>query len=49
MNISLGTDHGGVELRSKLAQFLKDEGHEVIDHGAFTEDSVDYPDFAKLV
>ena len=49
MNISLGTDHGGVELRAKVADYLKQEGHEVLDHGAFTEDSVDYPDYAKRV
>ena len=49
MNISLGTDHGGVDLREKVATYLKQEGHNVIDHGAFTADSVDYPDFAKLV
>ena len=49
MNISLGTDHGGVDLREKVATFLKQEGHNVIDHGAFTEDSVDYPDFAYAV
>ena len=49
MNISLGTDHGGVDLREKVAAYLKQEGHEVLDHGAFTEESVDYPDYAKLV
>lgn len=49
MNISVGTDHGGVDLREKVATYLKQAGHEVIDHGAFTEDSVDYPDYAKQV
>lgn len=49
MNISLGTDHGGVELREKLAAYLKQEGHEVLDHGAFNNDSVDYPDYAQKV
>ncbi|QXD22410.1 ribose 5-phosphate isomerase B [Opitutia bacterium ISCC 51] len=49
MNISLGTDHGGVDLREKVAAYLKEEGHTVLDHGAFNEDSVDYPDYAKLV
>jgi ribose 5-phosphate isomerase B len=49
MNISIGTDHGGVELWANLVDFLKQEGHEVIDHGAFTSDSVDYPDYAHLV
>ncbi|MDB2499688.1 MAG: ribose 5-phosphate isomerase B [Opitutales bacterium] len=49
MNISLGTDHGGVDLREKVATYLKEGGHTVLDHGAFNEDSVDYPDYAKLV
>ena len=49
MKISLGTDHGGVDLREKVAAYLKEEGHEVLDHGAFNEESVDYPDYAKLV
>jgi RpiB/LacA/LacB family sugar-phosphate isomerase len=49
MRISLGTDHGGVELRASVAEFLQNEGHEVVDHGAFTTESVDYPDYAQLV
>ncbi len=49
MKISVGTDHGGIDLRQKIVTFLKNEGHEVIDHGAFDESSVDYPDYAMLV
>jgi len=49
MKISIGTDHGGIELRSQIAEYLKNEGHEVLDHGAFTEESVDYPDYAQKV
>ncbi|MDA0348756.1 MAG: ribose 5-phosphate isomerase B [Verrucomicrobia bacterium] len=49
MKISVGTDHGGVEIRQKIVDFLKSEGHEVNDHGAFNEQSVDYPDYAQLV
>ena len=49
MKISVGTDHGGVELRAKLVDFLKLEGHEVIDHGAYDQQSVDYPDYAQRV
>ena len=49
MNISIGTDHGGIDLRANIVDFLKQEGHQVIDHGAFTEASVDYPDYAQLV
>ncbi|MCZ6673367.1 MAG: ribose 5-phosphate isomerase B [Verrucomicrobia bacterium] len=49
MKISVGTDHGGVDLREKLVSFLKDEGHEVLDHGTFDRQSVDYPDYAQKV
>ena len=49
MKISVGTDNGGVEIRQKIVDFLKTEGMEVIDHGAFDETSVDYPDYAQMV
>lgn len=49
MKISIGADHGGVELRTALVQWLESEGHTVTDHGTFTEDSVDYPDYAAMV
>jgi ribose 5-phosphate isomerase B len=49
MKISVGTDHGGVEIRQKIVDFLKKDGHEVNDHGAFNEQSVDYPDYAQKV
>ena len=47
MIISLGADHGGFELKNRLSEFLRSEGHEVIDNGTNSPDSVDYPDFAK--
>jgi len=49
MIISLGMDHGGLPLREAIIKYLKQNHHEVIDHGTFTPDSVDYPDFAQLV
>ena len=49
MIISVGADHGGFELKDKLAAFLREEGYEVIDNGTNSPDSVDYPDFAKSV
>ncbi len=49
MIISVGADHGGFELKKKIVSFLKNSGYEVIDNGTFSSDSVDYPDFAKLV
>lgn len=49
MKISIGADHGGFELKTQLVKFLKDSGHTVIDNGTNSADSVDYPDYAKLV
>ena len=46
MRIGIATDHGGFDLKEKLAARLRDAGHEVIDFGAHKltpED--DYPDF----
>ncbi len=47
--VALGTDHGGVELKNTLKAFLQENGCEVIDVGAHTTDSVDYPDIALQV
>ncbi|MCL7489532.1 MAG: ribose 5-phosphate isomerase B [Desulfobulbaceae bacterium] len=49
MKIAIASDHGGYELRKLVASYLQDNGHEVVDHGCYSHDSVDYPDFAKLV
>lgn len=49
MIISAGADHGGFELKDKLAAFLRQKGVTVIDNGTNSPDSVDYPDYAKAV
>ncbi|MBO4698769.1 ribose 5-phosphate isomerase B [bacterium] len=49
MIISAGADHGGFELKDKLAGFLRQKGVTVIDNGTNSPDSVDYPDYAKAV
>ena len=46
MHIGIAADHGGFELKRKLAVALRAAGHEIIDFGAYDlvpED--DYPDF----
>lgn len=44
--IYLATDHAGFELKEKIKEFLKKEGYEVEDCGAFRFDKDDdYPDF----
>jgi len=47
--IAIGGDHAGFEYKSELIKRLQEEGHEVEDFGAFSDDSVDYPDFAHPV
>ena len=45
MKIALGGDHAGYYYKKALIKMLEKEGHEVKDFGAFSEESVDYPDF----
>jgi ribose 5-phosphate isomerase B len=49
MNIAIGSDHRGVKIKARLVQSLSTGGFEVHDAGTHSEDSVDYPDFAKEV
>ncbi len=46
MKIFIGTDHAGYVLKERLVEFLRSQGHEVVDKGAFEYDEHDdYPDF----
>lgn len=47
MKIAFGNDHAGLSMRGALLDELRARGHEVVDVGAQTTDSVDYPDFAE--
>jgi ribose 5-phosphate isomerase B len=49
MKIAIGNDHAGPDYKFAIVDFLKELGHEVINHGTDTLDSVDYPDFANPV
>lgn len=49
MQIFLGADHGGYELKDLIAAHLKLNGHTIIDLGTNSADSVDYPEFGHLV
>ena len=49
MRIALGADHGGVDLKDILTARLRDAGHTVSDLGTHGVESVDYPDFGRLV
>jgi len=43
--ISIGCDHAGFAYKELLREHLLSQGFEMIDHGTFSADSVDYPDF----
>jgi ribose 5-phosphate isomerase B len=49
MKISIGNDHAGPEYKKAIVDFLKQKGHEIVNHGTDTFDSVDYPDFGHPV
>ena len=43
MKIAVGADHAGVTLKTELAAYLAELGHEVIDVGTRNTDRTDYP------
>lgn len=49
MKIAIGSDHGGIHLKEHIKKYLQEKGIEVVDHGTFSEESCDYPDFAAKV
>lgn len=49
MKIAIGADHGGFDLKEIIKEYAVQLGHKVVDVGCDSNDSVDYPDFAKSV
>ncbi len=49
MRIAIASDHAAVLLKTVLADWLRDQGHEVLDLGTDGNASVDYPDFGRAV
>lgn len=47
--IAIGADHGGFRLKEKIAFRLREWGHDVVDCGTDSTESVDYPEFARAV
>lgn len=45
MKISIGSDHAGFDYKQRIVAYLRDAGHEVIDHGTTSSESTDYPLF----
>lgn len=49
MQVALGSDHAGFELKKILNGYLQHNGHLVLDVGTYSADPVDYPDYAEAV
>lgn len=46
MKIAVACDHGGLNLKREIIEFIKKSGHEPLDFGTDGFGSCDYPDFA---
>ncbi len=47
--IAIGCDHGGFVLKQEIIKFLESAGYEYEDFGTYSEESCDYPVYAKKV
>ena len=47
--IGIGSDHGGYALKQAVIKHLEEKGHAVKDYGCYSEESCDYPVYAKAV
>lgn len=49
MRIALGADHAGFEYKDRIAQILRNQGHEILDFGTHDATPVDYPQYGYAV
>jgi ribose 5-phosphate isomerase B len=49
MKIPIASDHAGFEAKTKIISKLQEMGYKVEDFGPFTDERVDYPDYAVKV
>jgi ribose 5-phosphate isomerase B len=49
VKIAIGCDHGGFQLKEEIVVLLKKMGHEVVNLGTNSNESVNYPDYAEAV
>ena len=47
--IGIGSDHGGFALKKAVIKHLEEKGYAVKDYGCYSEESCDYPIYAKAV
>jgi len=48
MRIAVACDHAGYPLKSIILDTIRGEGHDALDLGTDSLDSVDYPDFVEM-
>ncbi len=49
MRVAVGSDHGGFDLKKRLAGVLEAKGFQAVDVGCPDKTACDYPDYAKAV
>ena len=49
MKIAIASDHGGFELKQKLLEYYAQKGTNLVDLGAYSNESCDYPLIARKV
>jgi len=47
--IAIGSDHGGFKLKAEIIKFFEEKGYKYKDFGTYNTDSVDYPDYGRVV
>ncbi len=47
MRVAIACDHAGFPLKEEIRKTILSAGHEVIDLGTFSNEAVDYPDYAE--
>ena len=46
LKVAIAADHAGFRIKEAIIKYLKKEGIVIMDFGCFSEESIDYPDFA---
>jgi len=49
LRVAVGADHAGLHVKEAVKAYLEGTGHTVNDAGTWSEESVDYPEYAKKV
>jgi ribose 5-phosphate isomerase B len=49
MAIAIASDHAAFSMKAEIAEWLRGEGHDVLDLGPDTDARVDYPDYGYML